>query len=133
MVAMRNFSAAVALGLCVATGPVCAGTNSETGEALLRSCNYALALESLGVTVEDMGKRFQAMHCIGYVQGVMDGYELGAWKASTKLICLPEAGISVDQAIRIVVKHLNGNPEQLHMPARAIQVAALAKAFPCVR
>jgi hypothetical protein len=50
-----------------------------------------------------------------------------------QLFCPPPEGISADQAIRIIRKHLDSNPENLHKPARTEAVIAMAKAFPCER
>jgi hypothetical protein len=79
---------------------------------------------------------FQVMGCIGYFEGVMDTYEF--WGESndsmhTKLhapACIPN-GVTVAEAIRVVLKFLDDHPNMLHEPERLVVGQALAAAYPC--
>ena len=51
----------------------------------------------------------------------------------TTLICLPEEGIQVEQAMLITTKWLRSHPEQLHQGGRESVFIALAQAFPCAK
>jgi anti-sigma regulatory factor (Ser/Thr protein kinase) len=45
--------------------------------------------------------------------------------------CVPDSGIPVIQAMRVVVKYLKEHPEQLHEDGMGLTVAALKDSFPC--
>jgi len=45
--------------------------------------------------------------------------------------CIPDSGIPVIQAARIIVKYLKEHPEQLHEDGMGLTVAALKDSFPC--
>lgn len=69
---------------------------------------------------------------LSYLTGLVD--TLAAWRSispQSALVCLPEAGISGDQATRIVVKWLEEHPKQLHETSRILSLLALRDAFPC--
>jgi len=46
-------------------------------------------------------------------------------------ICLPESGISLNQAVKIFQKWGADHPEWLHEPARIHVALSLMQAFPC--
>jgi len=46
-------------------------------------------------------------------------------------ICTPDEGLSNDQVRRVVVKWIEGHPEQMHLPGRTAVLRALMDAFPC--
>ena len=98
----------------------------EKGEDILWACNME-DVDSKGF--EEM---LSAAGCMWYVAGILDGAQLVfGLKPEAKLFCAPESGISVDQQIRIVRKHLEGNPEELHESARMSVFLAFQLAFPC--
>ena len=45
--------------------------------------------------------------------------------------CLPGDGIPVIQAVRVVVKYLSDNPQDLHEDGMALTINALKASFPC--
>lgn len=74
----------------------------------------------------------QEKMAFGYINGVVDTIAvLPAIDPLCQVVCLPQKGISIDQAIRIVVKYLKNHPEDLHYPARTCVYLAISKAFPC--
>lgn len=76
----------------------------------------------------DAGTNFdlqQAAQSMGYLKGVYDA-------ARSVWVCPPD-GVTVGQVERIVIKHLDANPEQWARPADVLVVAALSQAFPCKR
>jgi hypothetical protein len=73
-----------------------------------------------------------SMYCAAYVSGFLDGMSLTLGSSNAKrVVCLPEKGISNEQAVRVFVKFLRANPETLHQTGRMSFFIALAKAFPC--
>jgi len=75
----------------------------------------------------------KASSCAGYVQGVSDAHSAFLyWETIEKHYCLPAPGIvTVDQLSRIVTKHLQENPKDLHSMAGNLVLNALILAFPC--
>jgi hypothetical protein len=68
--------------------------------------------------------------CSGYVQGANDLMAL-VFPPEQGKYCPPIEGISVDQAVRIVLKWIEAHPEDMHQPARLAVVLALLQTFPC--
>jgi len=66
--------------------------------------------------------------CSFYIEGFMDGVEMASNR--TRDICWPK-GVSVYQAVLVVVKWLKDHPEDLHNTARLQIMKALMNAFPC--
>jgi hypothetical protein len=74
----------------------------------------------------------QSLYCIGYVSGFLDGMSVAVTSTGGRQnVCLPQRGITNDQAIRIFVKYLRDNPQTLHETGRMSLYISLAKAFPC--
>ena len=66
---------------------------------------------------------FDQGYCHGYIQGVLDG-------AFSQLSCLPR-DVTAGQASAVVIVHLSGNPQILHMGAHELIHRALTEAWPC--
>jgi len=74
---------------------------------------------------------FEKGSCTGYIEGVDDSaVTLAHWEGFAEYICPPE-GVTSGQFRKVVVKHLNENPEKLHMTASSLVLKALSEAFPC--
>jgi hypothetical protein len=68
--------------------------------------------------------------CIGYIAGINDSHEnYVGWKDIEPYFCRPKDA-SAGQLLKIVVKHLNENPENLHYFAGSQVIQALVFAFP---
>ena len=100
------------------------------GSFFLSACSATLRqFENEQLSKED---EVISIYCPAYVSGFLDGMSLTLGSSSAKrAVCLPERGISNEQAIRIFVKYLRANPETLHQTGRMSFFIALAKAFPC--
>lgn len=62
--------------------------------------------------------------CLGYMAGVFDALQMqGA-------VCMPD-GVTVGQAVDVVMKHLRDHPEARHSNAASEAGLALVPAFPC--
>ena len=69
--------------------------------------------------------------CSSFVRGVHSGLTLSQeFLKMSPHYCSPE-NMTVTQAVKIISKFLEENPEDLHQPAESIVYVALAKAFPC--
>lgn len=73
---------------------------------------------------------FEMGYCAGYLTGALA--VVGLSLNLSEYICLPEQGISLDQARRIYLKHLEEKPENLNKEDRIVLAAALMDAFPCL-
>lgn len=117
--------------ICVLTGTAqTTRAQGQDGAFWLRACNAALKIdEGASLPPED---QYAAVGCTGYVSGFLDGMSLASASAkSQRAVCLPDRGISNDQATRIFVKYLRDNPEVLHQSGRMSFYIALARSFPC--
>lgn len=102
------------------------------GSFYLQACGAAVKQADGGELSPE--ESVASIFCIGYVSGFLDAHSLVTTQTGAKkAICTPERGITNDQAIRIFVKFLRENPDQLHESGRMSLFIALAKAFPCSR
>ena len=75
-----------------------------------------------------MSEMVSAAGCIGYVQGFREA--LAVAKLVGVLPCVPGKATN-GQLARVIVKHLEENPQNLHHAKSAGAYAALIKAYPC--
>jgi hypothetical protein len=68
-----------------------------------------------------------ATGCVGYVLGVVDGYNDAA---DHDFLCAP-ADSTAEQLGLVTLKYLHEHPEELHKPASDLIVKAVRAAFPC--
>jgi len=98
--------------------------NFNTGNELLELCEAYLGDE----TAANIAK---GNTCAGYVMGIADVHRaFVGWEAMEQRWCLPE-NISASQLVRIVTKHLQENPQDLHTGAAYLVANDLSSAFPC--
>lgn len=79
----------------------------------------------------ESGDVIEATACIGYFNGYLDAAGMLSALNGNNFFCIPEGGISNDQARRIFLKFVSDNPEHLHNGAHVVIAAALSLAFPC--
>jgi hypothetical protein len=80
------------------------------------------------------------IQCVGFIEGMMEMnsvyqdvfLDIILDRDDIGPSCLPEAGIEIQQAIRIVLSYLELHPERLEQPRRLAVSSALAEVFPCV-
>ncbi len=72
------------------------------------------------------------LYCVLYAVGFVEGrfYALNALNPATKPFCIP-TGVSNSQLAAVYIKHLNDNPNELHLPSGATFFKAIKQAFPC--
>jgi hypothetical protein len=89
----------------------------KTGLALLEEC-------------EPLAASYEAWECHGYIEGIHDAHN--TYEASTHMMpkfCMPK-GVNSTQLVKVVVKHLNEHPEELHLTASSLVSEAFSVAFP---
>jgi hypothetical protein len=112
---------------CVSAGQTVA---YKDGNRLLSSCD-----------TEDFREK---AYCCGYIAGAMDSQVTfqESMKATVQVLkpdskpmpnlyCLPDGGLEMGQALRVVVKWLKDHPEKLHQRADALILNAFVDGFPC--
>ena len=122
------------LALCLAFASLTFVSNAKAqgqdGSFFLRACNAA-EKQSDGTQLSQE-ESLLALYCASYVSGFLDAMSLTITTTKgNKIVCMPDRGITNDQAARILVKYLRENPETLHQSGRTSLYVALAKAFPC--
>lgn len=122
---LNSFALAILLAAAV---PACAAV---TGEELLNRCSASE--KSVNGTEKLSGaEMLDAMWCMGYMSGLLDGFSVGDYKVGgAKVMCAPEEGLTRTQALRIVNKWLRENPDALLKSGRRGALLALAGAYPC--
>jgi hypothetical protein len=106
-------------------------TPSTSGNDFRRFC-AAVAAKS------EPGPDFMTGTCYGYIDGVMEGITYSRAYAQAKagksvvprLFCQP-ASVENGQIIRIVLKYIDDNPKDSHLPTAALLIDAMTAAFPC--
>lgn len=122
-------SAGTAILLLLALGSRLASAQVE-GSEILRGCG-ATVKQADGVRVTDR-EAIESIWCTGYISGITDGLRIAPELLGQRpFFCMPQKGVSNDQIIRVIVKYLRENPEQLHQSGRSSALVALTKAFPC--
>jgi len=72
------------------------------------------------------------VYCAAYVDGVVDGYRIMAdLNPSSKMICLPSAGIDNGTIIDIFSKWYKKQKDSKTVPARSGVLLSLKAAYPC--
>ena len=104
---------------------------------LLQSCTGAL--QSQTGDNPNPQAAIAGVHRIGFVDGLMEmntlyqdvllGIVLG--RDDIGFFCLPEDGVEVQRAVRIVVTYLEAHPQDLGMTRRFLAASALGEEFPC--
>lgn len=113
----------------------------KTGNKLLPECRAAVkVMENLELTSLTMTDVIDGTACTESVRAIQDlnsMYQarlqmlLEREKSDTGIFCIDQEGISNLQVIKIIVKHLEQNPETLHYPSNFLIGTILAEKFPC--
>lgn len=102
-----------------------------SGEELLNRCTAAE--KSVDGTEKLSGEEMlDAMWCMGYMSGLLDGFSVGDYKVgNAKVMCAPEEGLTRTQALKIANKWFRERPDALQKSGRRGALLALAGAYPC--
>lgn len=101
-----------------------------TGAELLQRCG-AYEKSSSG-TALSADEAMDAMWCMGYVSGLLDGFGVSDFRiGETRAVCPPEAGLTRMEAVGFIIRWLREHPEEHAKSGRRAAVLALTKAMPC--
>ena len=110
-----------------------AAEDIHSGSKLLQNCNsYSMLVDGSSNSKIILG----AGLCLGTVRGIIDAgaifdtFAEQAGKPPSNVFCVPES-VTADQGVRVVIKYLEGHPEDLHKRGTTLTVHALKQAFPC--
>jgi len=107
--------------LCVSGNAGAVGT-FKTGNELLSYCT---------ASPRDVNYFFNYGYCVGYIASADDTHDSWVvWGNLPRKFCVPD-GVTLEQLVRVVVKHLETRPAELHLTAGSHVLNALKKAFPC--
>jgi hypothetical protein len=74
---------------------------------------------------------FEIGICGGYLTGTADTLEtVEVWTEPMGEACIP-SNATISQLIKVVVKHMQEHPENLHFTATSLVLTGLREAFPC--
>jgi hypothetical protein len=106
------------------------------GNSLLQFCSAYIQAADNGTIPS--GGAIGATFCVGFLTGIQDYDEMlsqletdrNGGKGLIQHACVPE-NATTDEVVRVVVKWLRDNPDELHYPASVLAIGALRKAYPC--
>ena len=114
---------AAVFALAVFSFALVASTASAlTGTELRNICQVA-ARNSTDTSLE----LAVGMQCQGFVEAIVT---VGRRLREPNRFCAPD-GVTVGQAINVLVKYLNENPAQLHHGGELLAITAFNEAWPC--
>ena len=124
----------ILLALLILFGSYSTARAAGMGNDLLVECNLVVKNADGGAMTSDQYQK--AAHCLGIVEGVRD--TLNLWQRDSKdshfstahCTCTPD-DVSNLQAVRVVLKYLQDNPDILHYSNTVLIALALQKAYPC--
>jgi hypothetical protein len=73
---------------------------------------------------------FNSGYCVGIIEGLMQKAQTPAGVQVGLPICGP-ATSTVGQAVLVVIKYMNDNPQELHESFMKVALHALVKTWPC--
>src|SRR5262245_198198 len=94
-----------------------AGSDNKM-EDLVRQCEQNGGAAEKDETKQLVGNIMGTGYCVGFFNGLLDASSIAQSVLGKPLFCLPDDGISGDQAIKIYLKYAKDHPEQLHQSAR---------------
>jgi hypothetical protein len=126
------------------SGTLSSAGQVATGNDVLRDCSLALDMAQEGYLGDVQSKRKpmpskaeqnRAMQCLSYVVGFKDALYVSQIfqekNGSAPSVCLPKNDLNNEEALRIVLKYLQSNPQLLDRPQEAVVFNAFYYAFPC--
>lgn len=104
--------------------------DTTNGHELLQRCSaYEKSLASPSLNAEET---LDAMWCMGYVSGLLDGFGVSDYRIGNAIAACPgDSSITRGEAVKIVTGWLRQHPEDLDKSGRRNAILAIAKAFPC--
>jgi hypothetical protein len=114
---------------CIAVAAAASVGVTSGGEPPRRDGNWLLDLCGAGEQYP-----WKVTACRAYLSGITDLHVVVTLarpgREMKPIFCTPE-GVTIEQVVLVVAKHLRDHPEELHYQAVALVVGALVDAFPC--
>jgi hypothetical protein len=102
---------------------------AASGAYLSQTCGKAVQHLKTGHTDSPV----DAAQCVGFVQGVTDGYATAISLYTGIAIYCEPPGVTLQQRVLITEKYLNSHPEVINQEASSLVLVAMREAFPCER
>jgi len=119
---MRLAMKIAALTMTTAT-PAFAQQDLGTGNAMLKHCKAVLA-------DSNTGSRVAKGVCIGNVDAILSLGKILPGASGRGAICAPD-GVTRSQALQVVVRYMEKNPQMLQTKFVPLALTALSEAWPC--
>lgn len=121
---MKSWIGAVALA-----GGLISGETMADGNSLLAGCTEALRVID---TKAESGDMLPIGVCMGQIEGTRKTMMMyNTLLPEAAQTCFPPYGFPNTQAIRIVVKFLQDNPEMLNQDDVSLTMTSFRRAYPC--
>jgi hypothetical protein len=129
---MKRLVLIAVLLLCCA--PLSHALSRIDGNRLLHDCQAGIKFADGKDLSRD--EAIQSSECLAYVEGSLDGSDF--WKVIDQRDgnknmphhCIPN-GVTMEQTVRVLMKYLEGHPQELHENGWVCVHAAMLEAFPC--
>lgn len=107
-----------------------AGAENANGHDLLQRCNaFEKSIDGQPLRPEET---LDAMWCMGYVSGLLDGFGVSDYRIGDAIAACPgETTLNRTQAVKIINQWLRQHPDDLEKSGRRNAILAISKAFPC--
>jgi hypothetical protein len=118
----------IAMGLALIGSHPALGQSKDrdSGNYYLPHCR-AMMDSANAVAVPDIEAILASGQCAGIVAGMMTA---GKFLTADYRYCVPDT-VNLGQALKVVIRYLDTNPNQLHYDFRYLVLATLKGAFPC--
>jgi Rap1a immunity proteins len=106
---------------------------SANGNLLLANCQVAERFLDTDQLQNDSSTGISVGRCMGLLHGVMNSMIIleSALASPSARTCWPKEAVQVRQAVRIAVRYLKDNPQNLHHDETFLAILAYKSAFPC--
>ncbi len=124
MTRLTQLLAALALSLPLASQA------AITGAELLKRCEASEKSMQGEKLAPD--EALDAMWCVGYISGLLDGFGVADYKVGDrKMVCPADEGLTRSDALIIINRYLREHSEDQQKNGRRSALVALSRAFPC--
>ena len=110
--------------------PIYAWAVFDDGSSLLTACSVKVRIDDGERNISE-DEALKGLMCMEYILGFIDSHTTESIFTEKKQYCLPDNGIRMQQAARIVVKFLKANPKFLQEKARLGTFAAFHESILC--
>jgi len=126
---MKILASTTLASMLALTTPAASAAPADSAELLHRCTALEKSMGSIKLT---SGEALDAMWCMGYISGLLDGFSISDFRiGETPAACPPDVAISRTQALGIIMTWLREHPDDLDKSGRRSAIIALTKAFPC--